>query len=112
MAYRQGQLTHKAQSRVQRWALGYYHFSQIRDKKEDNFQIQKMLHLILRASHPKFYAEIFPENILQDPDALPGQTYTADDLEGIEKLLSFVNDKRRISQKKLDAGEDGDGVWR
>ena len=105
MAYKDGKLSGRRQTRIQRWALGYALFMEKRDHSDEKFEIVKLLHYLLRAQNARFYEDVFPQAVPADPDALPGQTYTVDELEDMEKRVMEIASKRTVSQSKLDKTE-------
>ena len=107
MAYESGKLTGEDQSKIQRWALGYYKFSEKREQADRDYELKKMLHFLLRATSREFYNAVFPSVEVDDPDVVPGHTYSVDDLEGLEKLL----DKIGLLQTKTQASLNGSGDW-
>jgi hypothetical protein len=102
LAYKAGKLTGKQQSRIQRWALGYYQYADKRDRADSEYEIKKLLHLILRGTNNKLYDFAFPSPEVNDPDVIPGHTYGVDDLEGLEKLLSKIDGLSTRTQADLN----------
>jgi hypothetical protein len=106
LAYRSGKLTGKDQSRIQRWALGYYQFSEKREQADRDFEIKKLLHFILRGTSKELYEVAFPRVEVDDPDVIPGHTYGVDDLEDMEKLLEKIGTLHTKSQASLNGGSE------
>jgi hypothetical protein len=105
LAYKAGKLTGRDQSRVQRWALGYFQFAEKRDHQDEFFEVKKVLHFILRATNNKLYEAVYPNTEVDDPDVVPGHTYDVDDLEGLERLLSKIDGLNTKTQASLDGNE-------
>lgn len=105
MAFKAGKLTGPDQSRIQRWALGYYQFSETRESLERHHETNKLLHLLLRATNNKLYELAFPTPEINDPDVIPGHSYGVDDLEGLEKLLSKIDGMTSKTQADLNGSE-------
>lgn len=105
LAFTDGKLTGKGKTRLQRWALGYHVFMEKRDKSEDQFEIIKLLHYLLRVKDQKFYDEVFPSSMPADPDAIPGQTYTVDQLEEMEQRVKEMMARKNVSQSRLNRAE-------
>lgn len=105
MAYKSGKLTGPDQSRIQRYALGYYQFSKDRDEADRYFEIKKLLHFILRGTNEKLYELAYPSIEVNDPDVVPGHTYGVEDLEDLEKLLTRLDRMGRKTQAALDKSE-------
>lgn len=61
-----------------------------RDKADQQYEIKKLLHLILRGTNNKLYEMAFPHDEVDDPDVIPGHSYGVEDLEDLEKLLSGI----------------------
>lgn len=102
MAYKTGKLTGRDQSRIQRFALGYYQFAEERDKADRHFEMKRLLHFILRGTNSKLYEMAYPSIEADDPDVIPGHTYGVDDLEGLEKLLSKIDGLQTKTQATLN----------
>ena len=105
MAYKSGKLTGKNQSRIQRWALGYYQYLERREQSDQFFEIKKLLHFILRGTNSKLYELAYPSIEVNDPDVIPGHTYGVEDLEGLEKLLTKIDVIGKKTQAELDRSE-------
>lgn len=105
MAYKSGKLTNKEQSRIQRFALGYYQYAENRDRADRHYEIKKLLHFILRGTDTKLYDFAFPSVEVDDPDVIPGHTYGVEDLEGLEKLLQKIDQVGTRTQASLDRPE-------
>jgi len=105
-----GKLTGPDQSRIQRRALEYYQYAQSRDKADEQFEIKKLLHFILRGTNNKLYEFAFPSIESDDPDVIPGHTYGVDDLEDFEKLLKKLDGLSTKTQANLDG--DKWSEWR
>lgn len=110
MAFKGGRLTGKDQSRIQRWALGYYQYTEKRDQSEREYETNKLLHLILKATNSKLYDLAYPNIESDDPDVIPGHTYGVEDLEGLEKLIASLDSVRSTTQTSLD--KDSWTDWR
>lgn len=105
MAYKSGKLTGPDQSRFQRWALGYYQFSEMREKLDKHHEITKLLHLILRGTDKSLYELAYPSPEVNDPDVIPGHTYGVEDLEDLEKLLDKIDGLKTKKQTSLGRTE-------
>lgn len=105
MAFKSGNLTGRDQSRIQRWALAYHQFSDRRERSDRHYEINKLLHFILRGINPKLHEAAFPSVESDDPDVIPGHTYGVDDLEGLEKLLKNIDGLTTKTQTSLDDTE-------
>lgn len=105
MAYRAGKLTGKDQSRIQRWALGYFQFAEERNRADRQFEVTKLLHFILRGTDSKLYDIAFPRAEVDDPDVIPGHSYGVDDLEGLENLLAKMDALSTRTQASLNKSE-------
>jgi hypothetical protein len=88
LAYKCGKLTGPYQSRVQKWALSYFQFSEKREQADNLFEIKQLLHHILRGTNDKLYAVAYPSVEVDDADVIPGHTYGVDDLEDMERLIT------------------------
>jgi len=105
LAYKTGTLTGKDQSRLQRWALGYFQYMEMRDRNERQFDIEKLLRFILRGTDSKLYDFAFPRPETNDPDLIPGHSYGVDDLEGFEQLLKNIDALSTKTQSSLNKNE-------
>lgn len=105
MAFKAGKLTGPDQSRVQRWALGYYQFSETRERLDRHHEVTKLLHLLLRGTNSKLYDVAYPSVEVDDPDVIPGHSYGVDDLEGLERLLNKIDGMTSKTQADLDGSE-------
>lgn len=63
------------------------------------------MHFILRGTNSKLYELAFPEIEVSDPDVIPGHTYGVDDLEGLEKLITKLDQFSTKTQAELDGVE-------
>lgn len=102
MAYKSGRLTGRDQSRIQRFALGYFQFSEERDRADRQYEVTRLLHFILRGTDSKLYELAYPSIEVDDPDVIPGHTYGVDDLEDLEKLLSRIDGLNTKTQADLN----------
>jgi hypothetical protein len=102
LAYKTGKLTGRGQSRIQRFALGYLQFSEERKQADQQFEIKRLLHFILRGTNNKLYELAYPSIEVDDPDVIPGHTYGVDDLEDLEKLLSKIDGLNTKTQASLN----------
>jgi hypothetical protein len=107
LAYKSGKLTGRDQSRIQRFALGYYQFAENRDRADRHFEVKRLLHFILRGTNSKLYELAYPSVEVDDPDVVPGHTYGVEDLEDLERLLTKLD---RIGTK-TQASLNGSGEW-
>lgn len=105
MAYKAGKLTGEDQSRIQRWALGYYQYRETRDRNDRQNEIEKLLHYILRGTNSKLYDIAFPTPESDDPDLVPGHSYGVDDLEDLEVLVKKLGQMNTKTQATLNKTE-------
>lgn len=105
MAYKAGKLTSHDQSRIQRWALGYYQYREIRDQNDRQSEIEKLLHFILRGTDKVLYGIAFPRPEDDDPDLVEGHSYGVDDLEDLEKLVKKLGQMSTKTQAALNKTE-------
>jgi len=110
LAFKSGRLTGRDQSRIQRWALGYHQFCEIRDRADNHFEIKRLLHFILRGTNSKLYELAYPSIEVDDPDVVPGHTYGVEDLEDLERLLEKLDRIGTKTQVQLNGREWTD--WR
>jgi len=101
LAYKAGRLTGKDQSRIQRWALGYYQYCEKRDQADRDYETNRLLHFILRGIDHKLYEVAYPSIEVDDPDVIPGHTYGVEDLDSLEKVLKSLDSLNTKTQASI-----------
>lgn len=105
MAYKSGKLTGRDQSRVQRFALGYYQYAENRNRADREYEVSRLLHLILKGTNQALYEAAFPRIEVDDPDVIPGHTYGVEDLEDLGKLIERMGSMQTKSLEQLNGKE-------